>query len=518
MLAYNDIKPLSNSDTDEVDSCESMVYNSPYGMYRTDFDGYFSAVNPAYANLFGLETSDDFFEYIRSPNCQLYTDLDLRRDIYNKLRKEDRLTHVVYQIFKVDGTTRWVSESCVAVRDKYGSIIAFEGYVEPLAKSSHTEQINLVPEVRFRAIFDQIENIAVQGYDQRRRVIYWNNASTELYGYAPDEAMGGLLEELIIPEHLSEQIIKDHRRWLDFNQPMPSGEMTLRNKEGKAIPVYSSHVMLVNCKGEHEMYCIDVELTEIKKVERALRIAKDHAERASQAKTAFLSTMTHELRTPLNAIIGFSEVMEQQLFGSLGHPRYQEYVNDIHRSGSHLLGVINDILDLSMIEAGELNLTPTNVCLRSAIAHSIQIVQTKALSTGISLQTNVPRNFPNMRIDERSIKQILLNLLSNAIKFTSSKGVVNIIANYTDDDGFLIEIEDNGIGMSQSEIEIALRPFTQIDNTLERKYEGTGLGLPLSRSLTIINGGTLKLVSKLGIGTNAILHFPAEAAVFNDNK
>ncbi|WP_419903148.1 PAS domain-containing sensor histidine kinase [Kiloniella sp.] len=518
MLAINDSNPLYKSGDREIDSCESLVNNCPYGMYRTDFDGYFSSVNPAYAKLFGLETPEEFFEYIQSQNCQLYTDLDLRRDIYNKLRKEDHLSHIVYQIFKVDGTTQWVSENCVTVRDRYGSIIAFEGYVEPLAKPSYTEQINLVPEVRFRAIFDQIENIAVQGYDQRRRVIYWNNASTQLYGYSQEEAMGSLLEELIIPNHLRDETINAHKRWLNFNQPIPSGEITLKNKEGSSIPVYSSHVMLVNCNGEHEMYCIDVELTEIKKVERALRIAKDHAERASQAKTAFLSTMTHELRTPLNAIIGFSEVMEQKLFGDLGHPRYQEYVNDIHRSGSHLLGVINDILDLSMIEAGELNLIPTNVNIRSAIAHSIQIAQRKAISTGISLQTNVPKDFPSIKIDERSIKQIFLNLLSNAIKFTGSQGIVNITAHYSDDDGFLIEIEDNGIGMSVSEIEVALRPFAQVDNTLERKYEGTGLGLPLSRSLTVINGGTLKLLSKPGIGTNAILHFPAEKAVMEEKS
>ncbi|MFD2204853.1 PAS domain-containing sensor histidine kinase [Kiloniella antarctica] len=516
MLAYNNTQPPSNLNAGELDSCESMVNNSPYGMYRTDFDGYFSAANPAYAKLFGLETSEEFFDYIQSPNCQLYTDLDFRRDTYDRLRKEDRLSHIVYQIFKVDGTTQWVSESCVAIRDRYGSIIAFEGYVEPLAKSSNLEQINLVPEVRFRAIFDQIENIAVQGYDQERRVIYWNNASTQLYGYTLSEAMGGQLEDLIVPEHLHERIISAHKRWLECNQPIPSGEITLRNKEGSPIAVYSSHVMLVNCKGEYEMYCIDVELTEIKKVERALRVAKDHAERASQAKTAFLSTMTHELRTPLNAIIGFSEVMEQQLFGELGHPKYQEYVNDIHKSGSHLLSVINDILDLSMIEAGELNLTQKEICLKSAIDHSFEIVQTKAISAGITLQTNVSCDLPSMKIDERSIKQILLNLLSNAIKFTADKGTVNITANYTKHDGFIIEIEDNGIGMNQSEIEIALRPFTQVDSSLERKYEGTGLGLPLSRSLTVINGGTFKLISETGVGTNAILHFPSEMAVLKD--
>ena len=510
MLAINDIKSLRPSEVTEIETSESLVKNSPYGMYRTDFDGYFSTVNPAYARLFGLETSEDFFEYIRSPNCQLYTDLDLRRDIYNRLRKEDRLSQIVYQIFKVDGTTQWVSEHCVAVRDRYGSIIAYEGYVEPLTKTSNIEQIDLVPEVRFRAIFDQIENIAVQGYNQEREVIYWNNASTELYGFTAKEAMGKKLEDLIIPEHLHDQVINAHNRWINFNQPIPSSEFILQNKEGTAVPVFSSHVMLVNCKGEHEMYCIDVELTEIKKVERALRIAKDHAERASKAKTAFLSTMTHELRTPLNAIIGFSEVMEQKLYGDLGHPRYQEYVNDIHTSGSHLLGVINDILDLSMIEAGELNLKQTQVCLRSVIAHTLQVVQNKAISTGIALQTNVPKEIPKLLIDERSLKQILLNLLSNAIKFTGSRGVVNIIANYSKEDGFLIEIEDNGIGMSSAEIELALRPFTQVDNTLERKYEGTGLGLPLSRSLTVINGGSLKIISNPGTGTNAILHFPPE--------
>jgi len=513
MLAINEIKSLRPLERSEIGSCESLVNNCPYGMYRTDFEGYFSAVNPAYVRLFGLDTVEEFFEYTRSPNCQLYTDLDLRRDIYDRLKKQNQLSQIVYQIFKVDGTTRWVKEHSVAVRDRYGSIVAFEGYVEPLEKHDDSVETSLLPEARFRTIFDQIENIAVQGYDQNRRVIYWNNASAKLYGYQQTEALGQKLEDLIIPEEMRNHVITVHQKWLKQNQPIPSGETILQNKRGDKLPVYSSHFMLLNSHNEHEMYCIDVELTEIKKVERALRIAKDHAERASKAKTAFLSAMTHELRTPLNAIIGFSEVMEQKIFGDLGHPRYQEYVSDIHHSGSHLLGIINDILNLSMIESGELNLIKTNVCLRTAIAHTIQIVQKKAINTGISLQTNVPKDIPRIHIDERSLKQILLNLLSNALKFTNDKGLVTITVNYSSTEGFQIQIEDTGIGMSKAEIKLALRPFTQVDNSIERKYEGTGLGLPLSRSLTVINGGSLKLTSAKGTGTTALIHFPAEMAL-----
>ncbi|WP_052741886.1 PAS domain-containing sensor histidine kinase [Kiloniella litopenaei] len=513
MLAINEIKSLTPEKVSTNGSCESLVNNCPYGMYRADSDGYFSAVNPSYAQLFGLNTVEEFYQYIQSPDCQLYTDPDLRKNLYNQLKQQNQLSQIVYQIYRIDGTTRWVKEHCIALRDTHGSIIAFEGYVEPMGNQGDTIETSSLPEARFRAIFDQIENIAVQGYDHNRQVIYWNNASTKLYGYTENEALGEKLEDLIIPDEMRNHVITVHQDWLAKNIPIPSGEMSLRNKNGDQIPVYSSHVMLLNSHQEHEMYCIDVELTEIKKVERALRIAKEHAESANMAKTAFLSAMTHELRTPLNAIIGFSEVMEQKIFGDLGHPRYREYVSDIHNSGSHLLGIINDILDLSMIESGELNLKKTDVCLRTAIAHTLQITQRKAINTGISLQTNVPKDIPRIHIDERSLKQILLNLLSNALKFTDNQGRVTITATYSLKDGFHIRIEDTGIGMNEAEIRIALRPFTQVDNSIERKYEGTGLGLPLSRSLTVINGGNLKLTSVKGKGTTVVLHFPADMTV-----
>ena len=513
MLAISKIKSLHSEEANDTGLCQSLVNNCPYGMYRIDCDGCFSTVNPAYARLFGFDSVEEFYEHTRSPNCQLYTDPDLRKNLYNQVQQKDQLSQIVYQIFQVNGTTRWVKEHCVAIRDKSGLIIAFEGYVEPADKQDDSTETCLLPEARFRAIFDQVQNIAVQGYDKNRQVIYWNGASTNLYGYTEKEALGKKLENLIIPNEMRDHVINAHQTWLTKNTPIPSGEMRLKNKNGDQIPVYSSHVMLLNSDQEHEMYCIDVELTEIKKIERALRIAKDHAESASMAKTAFLSAMTHELRTPLNAIIGFSEVMEQKIFGDLGHPRYQEYVSDIHNSGSHLLGIINDILDLSMIESGELSLCKTSVCLRTTIAHTLQIAQRKAINTGISLQTNIPKDIPLILIDERSLKQILLNLVSNALKFTNDQGVVTISANYSEENGFKIHIDDTGIGMSEAEIKLALRPFTQVDHSLERKYEGTGLGLPLSRSLTVINGGNLKLTSVKGTGTNIVLHFPADMAV-----
>ena len=508
MLAISEIKSLYPNSLKITGSRESLVNNCPYGIYRIDYDSCVTAVNPAYIRLFGLDTVEEFDQYIHSPSCQLDTDPDLRKGRYNQFELPNQISQVVYQIVKVDGTTQWVKEHCVAVHDQDGSLIAFEGYVETIEKQSESTSTKSLPEVKFKAIFDQIENVAVQGYDQDRQVIYWNNASESLYGFSPHEALGQKLEDLIIPNEMRDHVINAHQDWLMNNTPIPSGEIVLNNKTGDQIPVYSSHVMLLNSHQKHEMYCIDVELTEIKKIEHALRIAKERGERASMAKTAFLSAMTHELRTPLNAIIGFSEIMEQKIYGDLGDSRYEEYVGDIHNSGRHLLGIINDILNHSMIESDQLNLNKVNVCLRTMIARTIRMIRRKAATTGISLRTNIPKDIPQLNIDERSLKQIFLNLLSNALKFTNTKGQVSITVDYSTKDGFKIQIDDTGIGMNEAEIKLALRPFTQVDSSLGRKYEGTGLGLPLSRSLTVINGGSLNLSSRKGIGTSIILHFP----------
>ncbi len=257
--------------------------------------------------------------------------------------------------------------------------------------------------------------------------------------------------------------------------------------------------------------------TERRRAEDALRDAKEAAEIANRTKSAFLANMSHELRTPLNAIIGFSEIIEQELFGTIGSPRYKEYARDIHDSGTHLLNLINDILDVSKAEAGKIELQESSVRIGDVIDASIRLVGPRAREGGIKLSLPQYAHLPPLLADERRLKQVLLNLLSNAVKFTPSGGSVTLTANDEGAGGFVIRVIDSGIGMAGEDIPKALEPFGQVDSKLARKYEGTGLGLPLSKALVELHGGSLQIESEPGVGTTVTVVFPASRVVRQDS-
>ncbi len=242
--------------------------------------------------------------------------------------------------------------------------------------------------------------------------------------------------------------------------------------------------------------------------ERQLRSAKEEAELASRAKSDFLANVSHELRTPLNAIIGFSEIIKDQLFGPMGNQRYREYAIDIHDSGTHLLSLINDILDLSKIEAGKFELHEEPIDLEAATKASFRIMRDRAEEAGVVLTLDFPAQTPRLRADPRAVKQILLNLLSNAVKFTDAGGQVSVEARMLGSGGLRVQVKDTGIGIAEEDIAKAMAPFGQVDSSLSRKYEGTGLGLPLTRRLVDLHGGCLTLASKAGQGTSVTIDFP----------
>jgi two-component system, cell cycle sensor histidine kinase PleC len=237
--------------------------------------------------------------------------------------------------------------------------------------------------------------------------------------------------------------------------------------------------------------------------------AKQKAEAASRMKTEFLANVSHELRTPLNSIIGFSEMINNEAHGAIGNDKYSSYVRDIHASGQHLLGVVNDILDISKIEVGEFELQEDQVDMAETIETSLRIVHERAASAGITVTSDVASTLPALRGDARRVRQILLNLLSNSIKFTGSGGKVLVRAAGSDDGGITVSVADSGIGIAAEDIEKAMMPFGQVDGRLNRKYEGTGLGLPLAKSLTELHDGRLTLKSAVGKGTTVTLDFPA---------
>jgi len=251
-------------------------------------------------------------------------------------------------------------------------------------------------------------------------------------------------------------------------------------------------------------------ITKQKRIEREIKAAKEDAELASRAKSSFLAIMSHELRTPLNAIIGFSEIMDMKMFGPVGGEQYRDYVKDIHESGKHLLSMINDILDLSKIEAGKMDIREESVSLIQLSKDACSLIRDKARNKDIEIIYDFPDDLPEVLVDHRMIKQVLLNLLSNALKFMEKNGKVTLKAKQSENGGIVFSVIDTGIGMTAGEIELALTPFTQIEGSFVRKYDGTGLGLPLAKSLIELHGGVMKIESTPGSGTKASLYFPPE--------
>ena len=247
----------------------------------------------------------------------------------------------------------------------------------------------------------------------------------------------------------------------------------------------------------------------------SLRIAKEKAEATSRVKSGFLATMSHELRTPLNAIIGFADMMRYEVLGALGNEQYRSYAADIHDSGTHLLQIINDFLDLSKAEAGKLDLNEGVFDLRDMIHSTNQLMSDRIRGAGLTQKIELPPELPLLRADELKTKQVLLNLLANAIKFTPPGGTVELSCRVDPESGLAITIADTGIGIAPEHLNRVLEAFEQIDSTWNRQQQGTGLGLALVKAIMELHGGTLELRSTARVGTEATITFPADRLVFD---
>jgi signal transduction histidine kinase len=268
----------------------------------------------------------------------------------------------------------------------------------------------------------------------------------------------------------------------------------------------------INSAPDNRKIIVCSDITERKKAEEDLIRSREAAVEADESKSRFLANMSHELRTPLNAIIGFSELMKIQMAQHSANPQWIEYADDVHSSGTHLLAVINDILEISKIDAGKVTLTPDWSDIGELVEFCQKSVATQARARGQRLGYRINTTLETVRCDRRLMRQALINLLSNAVKFTPDGGMVRTSVDANPDGSISFSVVDNGIGMTTKEIDICMKPFGQADSSLARRFDGTGLGLPLVQRYTELHGGRLEIQSVKNKGTTATITLPAECA------
>jgi PAS domain S-box-containing protein len=322
-----------------------------------------------------------------------------------------------------------------------------------------------------------------------------NKAAVERYGYSRERFLALLLSELLPDYH-------------DLGAADLGGERTVgrflnrlhRKADGSIITV-DVIAESIEFAGRKASLVAAIDVTEQRRAEQEIRRAKEAAEAASQAKSELLANMSHELRTPLNAIIGFSEIMQTGLFGPLGSSKYDAYVIDIRDSAAHLLQVITDILDVAKIEANSFRLDETTFDPAAVITSAIRLMRPRADAALVRIEFDNPARGVRITADEIALKRVVLNLLSNAVKFSGPGSTVTVHSEILIDGRLRISVEDHGIGMTPEEVPLALTPFRQINSGLHRRYEGTGLGLPIAKQLVELHGGQLVIESAPGIGT-----------------
>ena len=342
-----------------------------------------------------------------------------------------------------------------------------------------------------------------------------NRSASALFNYDEAEVRGKPFAMLFA--HESQRAVADYLAGLAGHgvaSVLNDGrEVIGREASGGRLPLF----MTLGRLSSSASYCAVIrDITQWKRTEEELKNAKRAAETANAHKSDFLAKVSHEIRTPLNAIIGFSEMMSNERFGPIGNQRYIEYANDISRSGRHVLDIVNDLLDISKIEAGEMDLDFTAVRLNATVMEAISLLQPQANTQRVIVRTALSERVPDVVADTRSVKQILINIIANAIKFTPSGGQIVVSTSYEPNGCVVLRIRDTGIGMSREELEQAMKPFKQAPSGAARQRgEGTGLGLPLTKAMTEANRATFSVSSTPNEGTLVEISFPSQRVLAN---
>jgi PAS domain S-box-containing protein len=462
--------------------------------------------NDTTAKLIGLESKEDF---MRAPAVGAFIHPDDREMVAENIRArlagEDAPTDYEFRLQKPDGTPVWVDcrASTIMWEDEPAAIAALFDISDKKAEG----EARRASEALFGKVFQVSPEIITLTRLKDGRYIDVNDRFTEILGYSREEAIGKTSVDLNIwvDEGFREEMV----RHLEQDGGFRDTEAPIRTKDGE-VRLLSFSAERLNFQNEDVLLVVGHDVTDRREYETTLQESKTAAELANRSKSEFLANMSHELRTPLNAIIGFAEVLEKEMFGPVGSAKYLSYAADIRTSGTHLLEIINDILDLAKLEAGKLDLHETEFSIAEVADTCTRIIGERAREAGLTIHTHMPSDRLRLHADQRLVKQVLLNLLANAVKFTPGGGSIDIEASIGNSGNCIIRVSDTGIGMSEEDIRTALTPFGQVESSFSRKHQGSGLGVPLVKSLVERHGGNLDIRSQRGAGTTVSITFPPE--------
>ena len=431
------------------------------------------------------------------------------------LRNDGRMMSVTARLQSV----RWQDKSALMLALAPAAIDAKPDVTSP--ESSTPPEASAAPEVE--ALRMQVEElhsiletatdgVVVIGADNEIRSL--NRSASALFNYDEGEIRGKPFASLFA--HESQRAVLDYLAGLSGHgvaSVLNDGrEVIGREAGGGFIPLFMTMGRLSSSSG----YCAVIrDITQWKRTEEELRNAKRAAETANAHKTEFLARVSHEIRTPLNAIIGFSDMMASEHFGPIGTPRYIEYASDIGRSGRHVLDIVNDLLDISKIEAGEMELEFSAVDINEQVSEAVSLVQPQANGQRVIIRTSLSGAVPQVVADGRSIKQMALNILSNAIRFTPSGGQIVVSTAYESNGSVILRIRDTGIGMTRTELDQAMKPFRQVTTGARKRGDGTGLGLPLTKAMAEANRAQFSITSTPNEGTLVEVNFPSQRVLAN---
>jgi PAS domain S-box-containing protein len=502
---------------------KTIAANIPGTIYRRVLHGdgrvTFPYISPSVAEILGLEPGRVVSQPEQLINSIHPHDRAKWRDAIGESASRLEPYDLEYRHITKPHGIKWL-RSISRPRRLDGGEVIWDGITLDVTEMKRAEVAQRESEARAataeRLLLDAIECIS-EGfvlYDSDDRLVLCNRKWMELYGYSESEVGPGIrYEDLVRMDVELGAIVADEsggedyiRQRIEYRRRF-EGSFDVHLADGRWITIRERRTSGGGIVG------IQTDITERKQAEQAILAAKEEAELANRAKSEFLTNISHELRTPLNAIIGFSEIIKNEIIGPIRILGYRDYAVDIHDSGQHLLKLLNDILDMSKIQAGKGELHEAALDVTETIRSCVTLMSGRANGAGLTIELDIPETLPALYADGRKLKQILVNLLSNAVKFSPDGGAITVRSWVRRSEGCFIEVSDPGIGIAPADIPNALAPFRQIENQLSRKYEGTGLGLPLCRSFMDMHDGSLDLQSEVGTGTKVTIRFPARRIV-----